>query len=79
MNKDKSIGLAEIHTQLKITNRLLIADLKTSVKQNELIALLATTGASEKEIADVLDTTSGTVHTTLQRMKKKRQSTNGKH
>lgn len=70
MSNDKSIGLADIHTQLKISNRLLIAGLKTSTKQNELIALLETTGASEKEIADVLDTTVGTVHTTRQRMKK---------
>lgn len=75
MSRDKSIGLADVHTQIKITNRSLIANLKTSLKQNQLIALLATTGASEKEIADVLDTTEGTVHTTRQRMKKKSSAT----
>jgi DNA-directed RNA polymerase specialized sigma24 family protein len=72
MMNEKSIGLTEIHTQLKISNRLLIAGLKTTIKQNELIALLDTTGASEKEIADVLDTTAATVHTTRQRMKKQK-------
>ena len=66
-----SIGFADLHTQLKITNRLLAAQLKTTMKQHELIALLATTGASSKEIADVLDTTAATVNTTLQRQKKK--------
>jgi DNA-binding CsgD family transcriptional regulator len=42
------------------------------MRQNELIALLATTGASAKEVADVLDTTPATVQVTLQRHKKKR-------
>lgn len=65
-----SIGFTELHTQMKITNRLLAAQLKSSMKQNELIALLATTGASNKEIADVLDTTAGTVGVALQRQKK---------
>jgi DNA-binding CsgD family transcriptional regulator len=74
MSNDKPIGLAEIHTQLKISNRLLIAGLKTSLKQNELIALLGTTGASDKEIADVLDTTAATVNTTRQRLKKQPKS-----
>jgi len=68
----RSIGFAELHTQLKITNRLLVAQLKSTLRQNELIALLATTGASAKEIADVLDTTPGTVQVTLQRHKRKR-------
>ena len=77
MNKQKSIGLEDVHIQIKITNRLLIAGLKDSLKQNEMIALLETTGASEKEIADVLDTTPGTVHTARQRMKKKFSAKNG--
>jgi DNA-binding CsgD family transcriptional regulator len=70
MKPDANIGLIDIHTQLRISNRLLIAGLKGSMKQNELIALLATTGATEAEIADVLDTTIGTVHTARQRLKK---------
>lgn len=68
----RNIGFAELHTQMKITNRLLVAQLKNTMRQNELIALLATTGASAKEVADVLDTTPATVQVTLQRHKKKR-------
>jgi DNA-binding MarR family transcriptional regulator len=67
-----SIGFVELHTQLKITNRLLVAELKGKMEQNQIIALLASTGASHQEIADVLDTTSATVSTTLQRLKKKK-------
>jgi DNA-binding CsgD family transcriptional regulator len=70
--EQRNIGFAELHTQLKITNRLLVAQLKSTMRQNELIALLATTGASAKEVADVLDTTPATVQVTLQRHKKKR-------
>jgi DNA-binding CsgD family transcriptional regulator len=68
----RNIGFADLHTQLKITNRLLVAQLKNTMRQNELIALLMTTGATPKEIADVLDTTPATVQVTLQRHKKKR-------
>lgn len=67
-----NIGFAELHTQLKITNRLLMAELKGKMEQKDIIALLASTGASHQEIADVLDTTSATVKTTLQRLKKKK-------
>lgn len=67
-----NIGFTELHTQLKITNRLLVAQLKNTMRQNELIALLTTTGASHKEVADVLNTTPATVQVTLQREKKKR-------
>jgi DNA-binding CsgD family transcriptional regulator len=66
-----AVGFAEVHTQLKITNRLLAASLKDRMKQNELIGLLASTGASHQEIADVLDTTAPTVAVTLNRMRKK--------
>jgi DNA-binding CsgD family transcriptional regulator len=71
MNPQKGIGLGDIHTQLKISNRLLVAGLKASMRQQDLIALLAGTGATEAEIADVLDTTPGTVHTTRQRLRKR--------
>lgn len=67
----ETIGFGHLHTQLKITNRLLAAQLKSTLKQNQLIALLATTGASPQEIADVLDTTAATVRTALQRQKQK--------
>jgi len=70
--EQRSIGFAELHTQLKIMNRLMIAQLKGTMRQNELIVLLSTTGASHKEVADVLNTTPATVQVTLQREKKKR-------
>jgi DNA-binding CsgD family transcriptional regulator len=71
MPKDLSVGFPELLTQMKITNRLLAAQLKSTMRQNELVALLATTGASNQEIADVLNTTAATISTTLTRMKKK--------
>ena len=66
-----NIGFAELHTQLRITNRLLAAQLKVTTGQQEMVKLLAGTGATASEIADVLDTTSATVSTTIQRLKKK--------
>ena len=62
---------SDLLMQSKITNRLLAAQLRSHMKQNELVSLLATTGATLKEIADVLDTTTGTVQTTLARIKKR--------
>jgi DNA-directed RNA polymerase specialized sigma24 family protein len=60
-----------LHTQLKIANRLLAAGLRDRMKQNELVGLLESTGASHHEIADVLDTSAATVAVTLQRLRKK--------
>ena len=65
-----SVGFPELLTQMKITNRLLAAQLRSTMRQNKLIALLASTGATQQEIAEVLDTTAATVNTTLQRLKK---------
>jgi DNA-binding MarR family transcriptional regulator len=52
-------------------SRLLAAQLKPTLGQQEMVRLLASTGATHSEIADVLDTTPGTVTTTIQRLKKK--------
>lgn len=71
MPRNTPVGFAELHTQMKITNRLLAAGLRDRMKQNELIGLLASTGASHQEIADVLDTSAPTVAVTLQRLRKK--------
>jgi DNA-binding CsgD family transcriptional regulator len=60
----------DLLVQMKLTNRLLAAPLKQTMGQKELVRLLASTGASAQDIADVLDTTAGTVATTLQRIKK---------
>jgi DNA-binding MarR family transcriptional regulator len=61
----------DLLVQAKITNRLLSAQLKTIMSQQDLIALLGTTEATPKEIADILNTTPGTVSTALDRMKKR--------
>jgi DNA-binding CsgD family transcriptional regulator len=63
-------GLPEIHTQLRIANRLAAAQLKHTMGQQELVRLLAGTGASNVEIADTLGTTPATIGVTLQRLKK---------
>jgi DNA-binding CsgD family transcriptional regulator len=77
MAKETAVGFGELLTQMRITNRLLAAGLKASMKQVELISLLASTGASNKEIADVLDTTPATVNVAVQRLKKKKAGKKG--
>ena len=67
MNTD---GSQEIVTQLRIANRLLAAQLRSSMKGNELIALLATTGATHQDIATILGTTPGTVGVALARKRR---------
>jgi hypothetical protein len=61
MNKDRSIGFSDVHTQIKITNKLLAAQLKERLQQQDLVQLLTGTGASDQDIADVLGTTAATV------------------
>ena len=70
MTRDDTIGFAELHVQQRITNRLLAAQLRNTMKQVDLIKLLASTGGTNSEIADVVGTTPGTVKTTLQRLRK---------
>jgi DNA-directed RNA polymerase specialized sigma24 family protein len=67
----KKADFDDLLTQARITNRLLAAGLKATMKQQELIALLATTGAAGSVIADVLNTTPGTVAVALHRAKKR--------
>ena len=57
--------------QAKTTNRLLAAQLKSQMSQMELVKLLATTGLTAREIADVLNTSAATVAVTLQRLRQK--------
>jgi len=65
------VGFPELVMQMKITNRLLAAQLKATLSQQDMVRLLSSTGATNQEIANVLDTTPATVATTLQRLKKK--------
>jgi DNA-binding CsgD family transcriptional regulator len=55
---------------MKITNKLLVAQLRSQMKQRELIALLGSTGATIKEIAEIVNTTPATVANALVRLKK---------
>lgn len=64
--------------QAKTTNRLLAAQLKSQMTQMELVKLLATTGLTAREIADVLDTTAPTVAVTLQRLRHKAGQASGR-
>ena len=66
-----SATMDDLLKQAKTTNRLLAAQLKTQMSQMQLVKLLATTGLSVREIADVLDTTAATVAVTLQRLRQK--------
>jgi DNA-directed RNA polymerase specialized sigma24 family protein len=50
---------------------LLAAQLKSQMSQMELVKLLATSGLTAREIADVLDTSAATVAVTLQRLRQK--------
>lgn len=65
-----SAGFEELLTQARLTNRLLAAQLRDRMSQKDLVKLLMSTGATDKEIADVLDTSPGTVSVTKQRLKK---------
>ncbi|HEY6166992.1 MAG TPA: hypothetical protein VI454_03055 [Verrucomicrobiae bacterium] len=70
----KSIGFEELRTQMVITNRLLAAQLRNTMKQAELIELLSTTGASAQEIAGVLNTTANAVAVALHKQRKRQKA-----
>src|SRR5262245_59495055 len=70
MAKSVSIGFAELHTQLRITNKLLAAQLRDKCAQKDMVRLLMNTGASDQDIADVLGTTAATVSVTKGRLRK---------
>lgn len=76
MGKDKKeeTTLADVLIQLKITNRLLAAQLRQSMPQNELVSLLASVGGSNREIADAVGTSSDVVRITLNRQKEKAET-----
>jgi DNA-binding CsgD family transcriptional regulator len=71
--RDTSAGFPELLTQARIANRLLAAQLRETMSQQDLVRLLIGTGASNQDIADVLNTTPATVATTVQRLRRKAQ------
>lgn len=72
MAKKTAATLDDLLIQGKITNRLLAAQLRGTMKQIELVGVLESTGATHREIADVLDTSPATISTTIRRLKAKR-------
>jgi DNA-binding CsgD family transcriptional regulator len=72
--RDNNAGFPELLTQARISNRLLAAQLRGTMSQQDLVRLLLGTGASNQDIADVLNTTAATVATTVQRLRKRAQA-----
>ena len=77
-SSEPAAGLSSLLMQQKITNRLLAVQLRSSVPQAELILALASTGASNPEIAEVLGTTAATVSNVFVRVRKKAAGQRGK-
>jgi len=71
--KKNNIGFEELHTQMVITNRLLAVQLRSSMKQSEIIELLSTTDANAHEIAAIVNTTPNAVAIALHRLRKGRR------
>ncbi len=67
---NRSADLGDLLVQMKITNRMLAAQLKLTMSQGQIVSLLASTGASYQDIADILGTSVGVIATTLSRIKK---------
>ena len=67
-------GLEDVLLQLKITNRLLAQQLRRmageAMTQQEIVKLLASTGASTQQVAEILDTSSNTVRKAQMRLAK---------
>ena len=78
MAKLGSATMEDLLKQAKTTNRLLAAQLKSQMSQMELVKLLATTGLTAREIADVLNTSAPTVAVTLQRLRNKAGNASGR-
>jgi DNA-binding CsgD family transcriptional regulator len=78
MAKLGSATMDDLLKQAKTTNRLLAAQLRSQMSQMELVKLLATTGLTAREVADILNTTAPTVAVTLQRLRHKAGKTSGR-
>lgn len=73
MTKTAAATLDDLLTQAKTTNRLLAAQLRSTMSQQDLVKLLSTTGLSAREIGEILNTSAATVAVTVHRLKKKAQ------
>ena len=64
---------ADLIDEIKKTNKLLVIMATKYLPQTDKIALLSRVGFGQKEIADLVGTTSNTVGVTLNKLKKKKQ------
>ena len=71
MAKLSDATMGDLLIQMRLTNRLLAAQLRIRMSQQELVGLLAGGGTPVQEVASILDTTPATISTTLQRLKRK--------
>lgn len=71
MAKSSSATLDDLLLQAKTTNRLLAAQLRNEMSQQELVKLLSTTGLSLKEIGEILNTSAATIAVAAYRLRKK--------
>ena len=70
--------LKDLLVQSKITNRLLAAQLRSSLGQKELVSILMSVGATHGDIADVLDTSAATVKATAGRLRNEKEKKGAK-
>lgn len=72
-----AVGLEDVLTQQKITNRLLAQLLRRksgeAITQQEIVKLLASSGATTQQLADILDTSPNTVRKAQLRLAKTAQ------
>lgn len=61
---------SDLVSEIKKMNKLLVLLITKELQQTEKIALLAKAGFGQKEIADLVGTTSNTVGVALNRLKK---------
>ena len=76
--EDVYVGAEDLLVQLRITNRLLVAQLRPRLSQVDLIRMLESTGASYQELANLLGTTASTVSNALVRARKKAKGKKGR-
>lgn len=74
---DESLQKNILH-ELRMIKRLLAHSLVSGAKQIAQISKLRAVGFQQKEIAEMLDITSNTVNTTLNRLKKTKRRTTSK-
>lgn len=65
---------ADLIDEIKKTNKLLVIMATKDLPQTDKIALLSRVGFGQKEIADLVGTTSNTVGVTLNKLKKKNKN-----